>query len=218
VKENASVRGRFFWQKYLQKAITLSMFNLRKKNKPLNGNIMLKKTALFLVLITTPMMAFSEIYRWVDENGKVVFSDKPKEGASKVKLPGISTIKSVTPSAGTTSAPESKKTTPKYYSEFGISMPKDDQAIRANSGRLEVKFTIKPQLRPGHTILLELDDKKIRVNNVSHVLENIDRGTHTIRATIQDSEGNKLTPTHSIKVHILRHSILFKKKKSSTTP
>ena len=50
---------------------------------------------LFLVFIYTTTPALSEIYRWVDKNGNVSFSDTPPEGPSEVvDLEPITTFKS----------------------------------------------------------------------------------------------------------------------------
>ncbi|WP_319238668.1 DUF4124 domain-containing protein [uncultured Propionivibrio sp.] len=38
------------------------------------------KTVLTLCLVTATAVASAQIYRWKDENGRIVFSDKPPEG------------------------------------------------------------------------------------------------------------------------------------------
>ena len=41
------------------------------------------KTVLTLCLVTAAAVASAQIYRWKDENGRIVFSDKPPEGRTR---------------------------------------------------------------------------------------------------------------------------------------
>ncbi len=46
-----------------------------------------KKLALLFLLITIPFNSvLAEIYKWVDESGKVHFGDQAKQGAEQIKL------------------------------------------------------------------------------------------------------------------------------------
>ena len=53
---------------------------------------------LFALLIITPTMA-DEIYKWVDDNGQLHFSDVPRDGATEVEIAPAQTFSA--PSAST---------------------------------------------------------------------------------------------------------------------
>ncbi|MCG8435415.1 MAG: DUF4124 domain-containing protein [Gammaproteobacteria bacterium] len=43
-------------------------------------------TLIIALACTTSMPAFAQVYRWVDEDGKVHYSDKPVENAERVEM------------------------------------------------------------------------------------------------------------------------------------
>ncbi len=46
----------------------------------------MKKAVLFMILGVLPAVALGQVYRWVDEDGKVHYSDKPVEQAERVDV------------------------------------------------------------------------------------------------------------------------------------
>ena len=50
---------------------------------------MLMRTIIALFCTFAAVAAFSQAYKWVDEDGVVHFSDRPREGAEEVELPHV---------------------------------------------------------------------------------------------------------------------------------
>ena len=50
------------------------------------------RVSLLLFSLLTGLSAFAEVFRWVDEDGVVHFSDRPHEGAETVELPKAQTF------------------------------------------------------------------------------------------------------------------------------
>ena len=158
---------------------------------------------LTVVVLTTAM---ADIYRTVDENGNVIYTDvKPLNGSQdKVELPDI------TPMDSSTVHKFSKPVTTYYhpqntveYTGFRIVSPKNNATIR-NEGDFSVNLMVMPKLQNGHKIKLSLDGKHVSTQkSFSFSLQNISRGSHEITAELIDRSG-KTIRSNSITVHVHR--------------
>jgi len=162
------------------------------------------------LLSATPALA--EIYTWTDADGNTVFSDQPSEGAKKLELPPPQTYKPDIKPMVATPAPE-KKTEPEFsYRLLDITQPLHDQALWANNGQVDIVLAIEPALAlaQGHRISIRLDGKVV-IKNVESTrirLSAVDRGSHTLIATIQNHEGKVLKSSKPVTFHIHRRSLL----------
>lgn len=150
----------------------------------------------------------ADIYKFLDENGNVVFTDHPEVGAEKIKKQELQTI-----SAQPVPKPvaRKKKEEPVSYTAFAISSPKNDDTVRENNGMLNVDLEIEPSLRTkeGHKVTILLDGKAVAKPSsaTSFTLDGLDRGEHTIAATITDKKGNEVAVAPAVTVHFKRFSI-----------
>ncbi len=173
--------------------------------------------SLTLFLVTSA--SFAELYKWKDKDGNVMYSDKPPfEGAEQLDPPHLTTTPAV---KVVKKKPKPEDTGPTIeedfrYSQFQITSPLNDEAIRSNPGNISVSFLVKPalNLRLGHFITIKIDGTVVRdkVKSSSGILlQNIDRGTHTITASLKDKNGQTLMSSNPVKMHLLRHSALHRK-------
>jgi hypothetical protein len=155
----------------------------------------------------------AEIYRTTDETGAVIYSDQPQQGAEVVKLPGVTTFSG---SSIPTNNRQADRTQDQgeftKYTSFEISTPANDATIRENSGRVEVSLSVAPELDEADSIVYEMNGKKFKVKGTSHVFDNVDRGTHTLKAHIVDDKGRVVSPVASTTFHLKRISTLIKPK------
>ncbi len=171
----------------------------------------MRRIAFLLVLVATPVLvAAATVYRWVEPDGTVVFSDQPHRGARKVIIPPANVYKpgklpNPTPFASTTqgAAP---------YRVLRISAPAPDATVRRNNGDVTVRLDVEPPLRTdqGQAIALVLDGKRLaeRYRAPQAVLRNIDRGTHTLQAQIVNGVGKVLMSSPPVTFHLMRYSRL----------
>lgn len=171
------------------------------------------KPLIFLLL--TGFSAFSQaaVYQYVDENGNVVFTDKPVNGAfeRKLKEPAVIKFKKQASETEVKSGSEpTQKEEAQKYSNFAIESPELNAAIRDNAGNVTVVISAKPELQTkfGHYIQLTLDgkrlDQKYASNRIS--LNNLDRGSHTVSATLLNKTGSVLQTTTSVTFFLQRYS------------
>jgi len=167
-----------------------------------------------LIISTAPTLA--EIYTWTDADGNTVFTDQPQEGAKKIKLPPPQTYSPTNIKSASPSSHAKNKTEPTPgYRLLNITQPLNDQAIRANNGQVDVALAIEPALntKQGHYINISLDGKVVISKSTQNhlALHAVDRGTHTLSATIHDSSGHPLSQSQSTTFHLHRQSVLHKK-------
>ncbi len=169
----------------------------------------MRRSIVFLVLSGIPLLASAAIYKWVDADGTVHFSDTPKEGAEEVHVapPQTYSAPRVAPITPRPAEPEA----PAAYARFDLLAPADDATLRENTGAITLSFAVDPPLKTGagHRLVVLLDGAPVSEGkSATLTLENVDRGTHTLQGQIVDARGTVLMSSPSITVHLLRHSIL----------
>ncbi|MCX4190100.1 DUF4124 domain-containing protein [Methylophaga sp. OBS3] len=174
-----------------------------------------------LILLFTAITATAGVYRSVDENGNVVFTDQPAENAEKIVLPQASVYTPVDVPEEITSNEfddqseqldgEDMPPAPSYALQ--IVSPQDDQAIRVNDGNLTVNIQIQPALNQQRGDLIQLQMDGLPYGDprpsLSFGLPNVDRGTHTLSAVVMNINGEVLANSPEIKFHLQRNSILL---------
>jgi len=161
-----------------------------------------------IILSTLPLGATAEMYKWVDENGNITYSDTPPiKEAEALRPPVLNAIPAVKPEAKAPVA-EQEPEKPTIYTRFDITSPANNASIRDNSGNISVSMTLNPVLntKQGHTISISVDGKVIKdkIQSSKTQLNNINRGTHTISASIKNKKGSTLYTSQTITVHLHR--------------
>ncbi len=178
------------------------------------------KIFALLSLMLVPLCANAAIYRWVDSEGVLHFSDqkpnRPDVEEVEVKPANIvptdpaQSSGAANPAAGGTAKSPSAKVPPRYRS-LQIVSPGNDEAVRANDGVVTVRCTLQPALgvAAGHEIRVVIDGRQITgLKSCGTTLTQLVRGTHSIQVQVVDSLGKVLisSPTHSF--HVLKTSRL----------
>jgi hypothetical protein len=169
----------------------------------------MNKTAFILLLCLLPLWVVAGIYKWVDDSGQVHYSDQPEHGAKEIELPKA-TIYSPPPLPGPVDRERGGKTKVVLrYKRIEIVTPAADATIRSDPGQVGVSVELEPKLQKGHKVVVYLDGKQTGTPQASPLLmlENVDRGTHTLQAAITDSEGRELGRTGTVTFHLLRTTV-----------
>ncbi len=171
-----------------------------------------RRLALILVLATVSPAALGEIYKTVDANGNVVFTDiapVDRSGQPPPKAVTVEPINSYEPPAAPTAQPSDASQTSGdvgYYAQLEVVSPAEDETIRDNSGDVQIQVVIAPQLRADHRLLLVLDGVGTEVEAVNGVFElsNVDRGTHTVAGRVVDRQGNVVIESNPATFNLMR--------------
>ncbi|NKB36595.1 MAG: DUF4124 domain-containing protein [Gammaproteobacteria bacterium] len=156
------------------------------------------------LLLATALSA--EVYRSVDEEGNVVYTDQASPDAEVIQVDELQTISPPAPSRAFKYEKKSEKA--KKYSQISITSPQHDMAIRDNSGSVTVSVSVTPVLGLGHSLVLYFDGKESLLGAAtSKTFTNVDRGSHQLRAAVKNAEGRILISSKSVTFHLQRQSL-----------
>ena len=158
------------------------------------------------------------IYTCKDQDGNTVYLDTPSSeicpDAEEVKVDELPDLIEVKPLAvpSTTAKPKASKPDAKSaYKSLAITTPGNLENIRSNEGRIPIGFRVTPALnaRNGHQYVLTLDGKEVyKGSQGSAILENVDRGTHVVSATVVARNGQSLISSAPVEFTLHRFTSL----------
>ena len=173
--------------------------------------------SLFLLLLLSPALASAaEVYRWVDDDGTVHYSDRPREGAETIVIQEAQTFSAPVPRSTRRGAAESAPAAPaeaedvSVYSRFAIVSPQQEEVLWNTGGELNVSWQLNPRLQSGHSMLLFLDGQQVRQlrRGVTQTqLTDVFRGTHSLHAEVRDRGGATLARTDAVRFTVQQTSI-----------
>jgi hypothetical protein len=169
------------------------------------------RISLLIISLFIAHSTLAGVYKSVDEDGNVIFSDQPSPDAEKIKIKEVQTIKApkvkskkeALPAEG--SAKEGQK--PVGYSTLAIIHPQNGTGIRANDGNITITTAVKPALdqEAGHTLALYMDNQLVSSGpGTTFSLKNVERGTHSFSVAVIDKDGKELTRSATISFSVLR--------------
>ena len=151
------------------------------------------------------------VYKWVDENGVVHYSDQPHENAEKVELKAPQTYTpSKTSDSSRVPARGSRPPAPApAYQSCSVSEPANDQVFM-NTDTVNAGVTIQPAVRPGDTAVVTLDGQPVPgvpASGGQFTISPVDRGTHTIQMVVRDPSGATVCSSASVTFHVQQPSL-----------
>ena len=172
---------------------------------------------LALIACLTGSPALAAIYKTVDEEGNVVFTDVPPKDQSKaIEIDAGNTYQPAPLPAANTPAPaaadeaETEEELTVNYESLQITAPADDEALRENAGNVTISVSANPSLdiEQGHAVQILVDGTpSTSAAATSLSLTNVDRGTHSLVAQILDADGQVLISSSPVTFHMLRYAV-----------
>lgn len=164
---------------------------------------------LLCITLTFLTSVSAEVYQSLDDNGNVIYTDKPSPDAEKIKIDNVQTISPPAVKNFEYTPPEKSAKT--NYTKLEISSPANDQVFTGGPGDVTVSVLIRPELNTslGDRLILHMDGKKqADSTSTSFSFTNLDRGTHTVKVDVVDKEGKSLKSSASVSFTINRTSVL----------
>ena len=156
--------------------------------------------AALLLAMTTA--SAGEVYRWVDDKGVVHYSDGPPNPSAKpVELPKLQTYQPTAPAASTRPEPEAKKVD---VAPISITQPQAGETIRDPDGRVSVSVSSAPGIGQGYVYLV--DGRPVSgapSPSSTYLLEGLERGEHTIAASLVSSDGQEIARTAPVTIYLM---------------
>lgn len=163
------------------------------------------KILLIIVLGSVSAYAVNAgLYRGVDSEGNILYSDTPFKDSEKFTPPPISVMDAPKP-VTEKKVVEDEQPAEFKYMEFDIESPVNEQTIR-NDPDVKVSVKLVPALNTeaGHSIWLLLDGNPVMKNSpdTSFYIGRIERGAHKLQAQVRDTEGKAIVQTRTIVVYV----------------
>ena len=146
------------------------------------------------------------VYRVVDAQGKVTFTDNPERGGEAVTLaplPSVTTVRSAPPDSRTPGRTQSHPGQPFMpYDRFTIVNPANSSAVRG--GMTPVEVQVVPPLRDDHQIQLRVNGElsQSALHSDAFWLAGLPVGAHHIHAELLDSQGRVQHRTDPVTIFI----------------
>lgn len=152
-----------------------------------------------------------ELWTWRDANGVVHFSDTPGPGAKRVDL-----VVTGPPSGGATAAATASTPAPPpaatvtTYNLLEIWQPENGASFFDADATVNVRIRSEPVLAEGDTLRLFLDGMRVEGadNLLDYTFENLERGTHSITATIRDAKGVEKIRSQPVVFYMKQNTII----------
>jgi hypothetical protein len=158
-----------------------------------------------LLVMACSLSAQSKVYKIVNKDGTISFSDSPAPGAEEVTLSAITnTMQSMLSTSPT--APVQSKQAPQY--QLSILSPAPEATVRNNTGRINIAAQIEPQVRG--TYELNFDGEIYTSITGVFNLEDINRGSHSYQVKFADNSGKVIASSESRTLHMHQASVLIR--------
>ena len=170
----------------------------------------MRPSCLLLSALLTSV-AQSQIYKEIDEQGNVRFTDQPSAVAEPL------TVQPANTATSTEARPRpQQKTKPAIpYQQLAITEPSNNSIIPNGPGNFSVSIKLSPNLRPSHQLQLLMNGEVHSSGQQTQFqLNNIRRGSHQLQAQVIDEDGSALIQSDNIKVQVYRPS----SKRNRATP
>lgn len=185
----------------------------------MNRRFALVKTVLAVLIVlasgaTLDAAQAAETYRYVDERGNVVYTDKWRPGAQRVEPAPGGVIPA--PDAVKRRAAEAREAAarPAAYDRVEISAPGPDETVWDDGeGHLDVAVSVSPAIKAGHRIraLLDGSPRNGLSGDGSVRLSEMERGTYTLQVEVVDEAGRTLGASKPVVFHYKKPSKLAPK-------
>jgi hypothetical protein len=172
----------------------------------------LRSILVFFCLFAATAVAAQEAYRWVDEDGVVHYSDRPREGAEVVQLPApnVATLRRAPkPSAGSADEEQQAGQPATGYSSIQIVSPGAEETLWNIEGVLNVSVALQPSLQPGHQVRAYFDGQMQPVSGTSFQLQEVWRGVHNIQVEVVDATGKVMIRSQPSRFYVQQNTVAF---------
>ncbi len=170
---------------------------------------------MLLVLLLAASALPAQVYRWVDEDGIVHYSDTPQPGAEEIYLPesnppppaaAFESLRRRSPPASSAATAEQQQ--PFAYETLQFVAPAPEETLWNIAGQLTVRLDVQPELQPGHQVRLYFDGQAQPAGGLTVGLQEVWRGAHNLQAEILDAQGRLMIRSDPIRFYVQQTTIL----------
>ena len=183
-------------------------------NKGMNFALMVSLTFLVTLLVSFPSFAEGEIYKVVNPDGSVTFTDqKPSAGAQPVELKPLSVVETdiQAPEAAIEEAPQelSVRELQRQFRDFHITQPQNEETFWGTSNSVVISWGASRPIPDNMTVALFVDGQRSEAPASGNVSMTFERGEHQAYAELRDAGNRKIVTTPPVTFFVKQHSANF---------
>lgn len=150
--------------------------------------------------------AMAEIYKTVDKDGRIIYSDSPKsDNTEKVQLRSINTLPSEARTPPPSEPVASYPVEEEIPYELEIVSPRNNLVIPVGQRDLPIAVRLNQPLRSDHLLAYYLNDQLVDETSATNILiPEIARGIYVIRVEVIDADGQLLGTSEPVSVSLIR--------------
>jgi hypothetical protein len=172
---------------------------------------------LVLLLIPLAAQAEGEIYKIVNPDGSVTFTDqRPAPGAEPLNLPPLSVVETEIPvpeDAGAGAEEASREPTARdlqrEYRDFRITQPQSEETFWGTGNQVTVSWGASKPIREDLNVTLYVDGAAQAAPAAGSVTLTLDRGEHQVYAVLRDVNKRRIAVTETVTFFVRQHSVNF---------
>jgi uncharacterized protein DUF4124 len=172
---------------------------------------MLRRTLFTLISFACSVALATTVYKWVDENGVIHYSDQPHPNAQKLELQGAQTYSSRAAAVrAPDAADESTGASANPYKGCAIAQPLDQQNL-PNAHSVFIRVVADPVPRGEDRIFISMDGQALNgglPTGLNFNVSEVDRGEHSLQAQIRDPENQILCQTPTITFSVTQPGLI----------
>jgi hypothetical protein len=162
---------------------------------------------LIILLLLCPLLATAQVYKHVDRDGNVTFSDVPAPDSEKIDIRVSNTV---APPPVVSRPQEAPAAAPASYT-VAITAPEPEAVIPRGPGNFSVSASVSPAPDTAMQLQLIMDGDPYGApqSQPQWNLTNVPRGTHELQVAIISDKGKNLAQSDPVTVYVFRPSVNF---------
>jgi hypothetical protein len=168
------------------------------------------RKGLMIVLASLSLSCLAQVYKHVDENGNVTFTDQPPENSQLIEIREPNSL-SAPPKIEYRSDAATDPAMIKESYEVQITSPAPETVIPKGAGNVSVSASVAPSLQSGTNLQLLLDGvaEGDPQRSSTWALTNVYRGARKLEVLVVDKKGKELARSPAVTIYVFRPSKNF---------
>lgn len=169
-----------------------------------------------LALLAAGAAWSGEIYKVVDKDGNVTFTDQaPGDGSKPIDLPDLSVVETEpaaaqTPAAATGAEEPTEPTMRelrRLYRDFSITQPDNEETFWGTANTVVVGWGSQVPPTPDMNVQLFIDGQAREVPGSGSISLTLDRGEHQVYAELRNARNRPIVTTDTVTFFVMQHSV-----------
>lgn len=173
----------------------------------MDRNVFMCRFLLLVLCLLASPASFAQIYKTVDKDGNVVYTDNPpNDQAETVKLRELNTL----PPEVQSHSRSNDRSDHEEFIEYTVTIvsPKNEVVIPPGQRDLAVAISLNPSLHQDHLITYYIDGELVEeTQSTSIVIQDPPRGGRSITVEVINQQGDVLGASEPLTVNVIRPTV-----------